>query len=264
MKWVRLVVLALFCLGVGKGLYFFREGFTLRRIQGWDRGLSVSFDEEADRALSQRYYYLGRGRQCFAFESEDQRYVLKFPRTDTHRLAFWQRVLPGGGEKQVLKTAARKRVQESLELAYEELKNPSALVAIHLGPTAETGRMLELRDSLGMRHRVPLERSSFVLQYKKPILMTAFLDALKQGDRALARKILAAFVEAVRERGERQISYRDERFIDNYGFDGKRAYHIDIGSYYKGPSPLQSSEDTLRPVRKWLAQVDPQMIEVLD
>ena len=62
------------------------------------------------------------------------------------------------------------------------------------------------------------------LQRKKPILMTEFQRALRDGRRPEAEKMLDAFVEAIAERARRGILNKDPSFIRNFGFDGERAF----------------------------------------
>jgi len=62
------------------------DGFSVARIHStlpwnpaWETApLPGEEQHELEQALSQKFHYLGCGGQCFAFSSEDERYVIKF------------------------------------------------------------------------------------------------------------------------------------------------------------------------------------------
>ena len=82
--------MVLMILGVGKGWHWIKDGFSIQRTAFPLAPIQESLvDEETRAALQQTYDYLGRGHQCYAFQSADGRYVLKLPRADRYRLPFW-------------------------------------------------------------------------------------------------------------------------------------------------------------------------------
>ena len=71
-------------------------------------------------------------------------------------------------------------------------------------------------------------------------------------------------------RSRKGIYDKDPSFLRNFGWDGKRGYQIDIGSFYRkeGKSGRQAYDqsllETLGPVCIWLDQVDPEMKRSFD
>lgn len=272
-KVVLLVFILLFCAATGQGLYHLKKGFSCRRIHSLGMAASQSWGKEVDEILTQPFYYVGRGRQCFAFASSDGQYILKFPRTDIYKIPLWARVLPFSSYRQTIEMERQCResfVLGSFALAFDHLKEQTGVIALHIGQSQEKGKILNLVDALGCKHRLPLEKVSFVLQHKHPIWSKAFSDALQANDRARAEKILNALLLIVAERAQKGILNRDRSFLRNYGFDGERAYQIDVGSFFCKPelSPdaiyQKSIRDSLDPVQEWLAQKDPDMKLYLD
>jgi hypothetical protein len=268
---IFLVFLLAFCAGVGKGLYYFKKGFSPRRIHSLEKVVAENWDQEASEALSQTFHYIGRGRQCFAFASEDGKYVVKLPRTDIYKIPLWARALSTESYREQLRADRAEReefILNSIQIAFEELKNQTALLAVHLGQSASKGKKLTLIDAIGCKHQLPLEKTSFVLQYKHPILMKAFQEALQKGDRKEAERILDAFIATVFERGEKGILNRDRSFLRNYGFDGERAYQIDVGSFFRKEELGQKEAfqksvcDSMDAVKEWLAKTDPDMLQI--
>jgi hypothetical protein len=263
-----LLCLIAVCMGFGKALHWAKKGFSIRRIAAPLHTDLEIWNKEANLAIKQPFRYLGRGRQCFAFESFDGQYVLKFPRTDIYQIPFWMRTLPFfSKQREALyssRLAREKFVLDSMRISYEELREDTGVLALHFGESPFHGHRIALIDSLGFTHHLPAHKAGFVLQAKKPILMRAFLDALRLGETAKAQRILDAFIDVVVARGKKGIWNKDESFLRNYGFDGIKGYQIDIGSFYHKADGIASIQDTMHPVRTWLAKTNPAMLAYFD
>lgn len=264
-----LLFLSFLSIGTGQGLYHFKKGFTPRRIHVLERKAADNWNSEAAQALSQTYTYIGRGRQCFAFGSADGKYVVKLLRTDIYKLPLWLRALPFPSLRQKVRTRQQLREQfvvNSMQIAFDDLQSQTGVLALHLGQSPSKGQKLHLVDAMGCKLHLPLEKTAFVLQLRQPLLMQAFQSALQKGDRAEARKILDALLAAVVERAEKGILNKDPSFFRNYGYDGRRAYQIDIGTFVRmeEPSPTQSVHYTMNPVKDWMAKTDPEMLRYLN
>lgn len=274
MKKILSILLLLFVsIYTGKALHFLKDGFSARRIHSLAYAVAEDFSDEARNALQQTYHYIGRGRQCFAFASKDDKYVLKFPRTDIYKLPLWVRALPVNAYRKKLEANHKVReafILNSFKISYEELQEQTGILAVHLGQSFSKGQFLTLVDAAKCKHRLPLESSSFVLQYKRPILMKAFSEAMQKNSLRQAEKILDALLTAIVERASHGILNRDRSFLRNYGFDGEKAYQIDVGSFFKSPhlppneAYQKSIRDSVDPVRDWLSQNSPEMIPYLN
>lgn len=271
-KLLIIILLFLFSAAIGDGLYRIKDGFSSRRIQSLPYPVAEDWGQEAKDALKQTFTYIGRGRQCFAFESEDGKYVLKFPRTDIYKTPLWAQVLPVHKYRQSIEESHKYRenfVLNSIRTSFKELKEQTALLAIHLGQSSSK-QYLHVVDAAGCKHSLPLATTSFVLQYKRPILMKAFSEAMKNGNREEAIKVLDAMLTAIQERASLGILNRDRSFLRNYGYDGNRAYQIDVGSFYRmadlslEQSKQKSIRDSLDPIHEWLSKNHPDLLPHLD
>lgn len=272
-----MIVLLIFgCAGIGKGWYWAKDGFHFLRLQVGQRGemaklrLDEMLGEEATEALGQEYRYLGRGKQCYAFESQDGRYILKLPRMDRYGLPLWLKVCNQmseglfSGYKKALEAdhPARKAfLFESFRLSLSDLQEETALLALHLEPTLPTGKEVLLKNRLRFSYRLPLDKTLFALQRKKALLVPTLQEALRRGDVNEAHRIVEAWVVLVGKRAHKGILNKDASFLRNFGYEAGRAFQIDIGSFYKGKSErrevaLRSIRETMEPVRAWMAKQD--------
>ena len=164
-KGLILLGLLFLSLGIGKGIYFLKDGFSFRRIHSLKRQECFGLDEHAKHILNQTFYYLGRGRQCFAFASSDGKYVLKFPRTDIYSTPLWAKVLPLKKYRKELESAHKEReefIRESFRISFEYLKEDTGLIAVHLGQT-EPSKALH---HAGLNSRGPFRAISPFLKWR--------------------------------------------------------------------------------------------------
>jgi hypothetical protein len=266
-----ILLLLLFCAATGKGWYFCIDGFRPARVR-CDLPAAKEIDSssaEIQQALLQKYFYLGRGRQCYAFESADGRYVLKLPRGDAFRLPLWLRA----GSFSFLDSIRESRLADkrkrfgflmnSFILASQELKTQTGILYLHLASTHHLQSVISIHDRLGRSHQLNLDRAAFALQEKKELMIPLVIRCFNQGDRKGAQKLLEAFVELVSYRAKKGIFNKDPSFRRNFGYDGSTAVQIDIGSFYR-PKDQEGSfaasfAQTMEPVDGWLGTVDPEM-----
>ena len=259
-KFFFLFLLSVFCVGVGRLWYWTTDGFRLSRIEGFDEPLpNKDLSEEAKTALSQSYSYLGRGRQCFAFQSEDGKYVIKFIRTDRYRDRFFPYFNQRRKESRVTR---KERLLSSLEISFEELREDTAIIA--MSGVSERDHEVKIIDRLGRPFLLPLEKAQFILQRKVRLFKDVFQEALLKKDRAEMAKILDQMLEVVVRIARKGIISKDGAFLKNFGFDQTRAYQIDIGSFYRKASFNTAIHASVENLRIWLSHLDPALLELLD
>ena len=270
-KLIRIVFLLALCTGIGKLWHAAKDGFQISRVRSWNVPEKYPISEEAKKALCQSYRYIGRGHQCYAFASEDGQYVLKLPRTDRYQTPFWMQFFPEKRkEKEEDVQHREKALLESFRISYEELSDQTALLAFRMGSGSENLGNLQIQDRLGRSYVLPVHQTPFLLQRKFPILMRCFESALDKGKREEAAQILDRFLEAIYDRAMRGVLNKDPSFMRNFGYDGTKAYQIDVGSFYRKEGIAgfvafhRSIKDTIGPVRQWLKMKDPDLEAHLD
>jgi len=278
-----LLILIGFCVGVGKVWYWRTNGFSVARLHGWTQTLEgVWWDEEAESIIAQDFHYLGRGRQAFAFVSNDGQYVIKFPRGDICKLPFWLRALPleKRRQRQISRKAAREQcVLQSARLAMEELKDATALIAMNFSPQTTHEKLpnkkipntcVRIIDKAGRSFQIPLATTYFILQRKKQLFRDVIEEAAARDGLVGVEKVLDDLFANILERTKKGILNRDGSFLRNYGFDEKGAYQTDVGSFYKVENEpmqavyLRSMALSVKPIRRWMKKKHPEWVEILD
>lgn len=264
LKFCIVIALVLFSALVGRTWYWAKDGFHILRIRTAFPGLENPQIDAATLAIfDQPFHYVGRGRQCYAFASQDDQYILKIPRLDRYETPLWGRVLCPSLMEDLRKDHDFRLqfILNSFQIAANEMKEATGTVYLHLHRSDHLGKKVRLTDRVKRSYTIDLDKTAFVLQEKKPLFLPAFKNAKTPEE---AQKILSAFLDAVYQRASKGILNKDGSFRRNYGYDGQRCIQIDIGSFYTQPGDPQmafekSIHETMEPFERWLREYDPQL-----
>lgn len=193
--------------------------------------------EAPPMVLTGRFQYLGRGSQCYAFAQGDT--VLKFLRFDKARVPFWKRCLGWAPEKE--KVPPFERVERSLNscaLAFQEAREETGLLAVHLNPTE--GKWGEVTLDLPFRPsvKVSLDKSRFLVQRRAIQVETLF----QQIGREEKRERIGQLFGLIARRAKKGIVNRDLNVLRNFGFAGDQPIEFDFGCYIRRGSTAWQDE----------------------
>lgn len=244
-----LVVLSLFGFA-----YLQMEGFSPNLVAGPLVTEKASpLTSEIESILSQPFHYLNKGRQCFVFESQDGKYVLKLFNQKYLRMPWYSFLFEN--KERAKRTLRRQFYEQSYEIAYRELGEE--ILYLHLGPS-EPLPLLSLKDQRHRLHVLDLTVTPFVLQKKG----TPFYEGLKaiyekEGRVGLQREI-DAYLSAISLRISKNIADADTDVEHNWGYVDGKLFHLDPGRLYyedlSDPQKLQMEwHRATRKLSKWLA-----------
>lgn len=172
--------------------------------------------------FAQPFYYLAKGQQCYAFKSQDGKWILKFfrlPRSFRYG-------------KLDLKKEDTSKFLEGLfcaKWAYETLEAETKVAYAHLQKTHHLERDVDLVDLYGTRHKINLDHLPFFLQRCGipyfPYLRSAGIEEAKN----IIRDTLLLF-----------SSLYEKGFIDcdpildkNFGIVDQEPFILDVGQLEK-------------------------------
>lgn len=255
----------------------FNEGFTIRAILSslpYDQSyryppLDPSTQEVLDTVFDKPVHYLGKGIQCYAFESSCGRYVVKFFKHKHLRPLSPLRTIPYFGKVLEGRIAAReKRIERlltSCALSYAELKEEAALLLVHLHRVPHVKRRLTLIDSLGFSHTISLDDHEFIIQRKGVTLAEAFATQ----DHAQIRLYLDSLIALIKHRLTKGIKDNDPSFVKNVAFlSPTHPFFVDIGQFTKEHiTPEDTTQDIhhrLLELRYWMTGHYPSLLSLID
>src|SRR6185295_681797 len=144
--------------------------------------VAASNVDEVLPILTQPFFFLGKGKQSFSFESADGQYVLKFLKKKELKAKDTVTILPDffltekwKAKKAKLKQKREKRLIDSFVIAAGKAPQECGFVFYHFGKTTDILPCVTLLDKRGKVAYVELDNVMFAVQKKalflKPILM---------------------------------------------------------------------------------------------
>ena len=203
----------------------------------WDvPPLTAAEKTRLDQILSQKYYYIGKGAQSYAFSSADQKYVLKFFKYKHLKPSIfseWLPPIPPFSEYRD-KQASRKMyklngVFAGYRLAYEMHKEDSGLVFIHLNKTDNLHEKVTVVDKIGLERTIDLDPIVFIVQEKAKTTRSAITELLDKSDIEGAKSYFGKIIDLYMSEYKKGIYDRDHGVMHNTGFVGDRPIHLDVG-----------------------------------
>ena len=193
-----------------------------------------------ENALDQTFTFFGSGGQCYAFLSDDKTTVLKFFKHHHMRpYTFLNRIhLPLSFDhlRNKFLNRQKKKLEDvfgSCKIAYEDLKEETGLIYLHLNPTKDLNKKLKLVDKLGIAHCIEADTTTFVMQKKAELAFEKILKQIKSGDSEEVQQSIHSLMQNILKRCKKGIKDKDTGLKRNFGFLRKDAIAIDVGSFVK-------------------------------
>ena len=212
-----------------KGFHVAR--FLLEAPDDLDRNipLDVLDKKELIPILSQPFFYLNRGAQCFVFESQDHKYVMKIfheSRPST-LVSKWKQKIKI--QKNSAKPQRAKRTGfEGCLIAYRAAREETGLLYLHLYPTKNELPKARVSDPIGRVYHLSLDRYFFVIQKKADSFEETLFKASLEGDLS---RYFQSYFSLLASRIGKGIWNEDTSLSSNFGFLGSQAIEIDFGRY---------------------------------
>lgn len=198
--------------------------------------------ENLNKIFRQKFTYIGKGAQSYAFVSSDEQFVLKFFKFKHLRPNFLLSIVPPVGPLHNWKEEKVKRKEEKLNnvfngyrLAWEVHRQSAGLVYIHLNKTDDLNQTVQLKDKIGFNWIVDLDSVNFVLQKRADTSRKVIYGLLQEGKVEEAKKRICKIFNLYLEEYNKEIFDHDHGVMHNTGFVGDDPIHLDVGKLYKDP-----------------------------
>lgn len=232
-------------------LYFFTIGdyretdeFSLANVRPrhsydpkWDvHPISSAEESNIHSILNQKFKYSGCGHQIHVFYSQDNKYVLKLVKQYLYNVPRWVRYLvPPFLSYRIHKMNSRMHKLDrdftSYQIAFDRLKEETALKFVHLNHKDNFHHIVTLIDNSGVEHRVDLHDYVFVLQDVAVLVCPTLEDHMARGDITGAKAAIDSLLELLYARCKMKIHDSHPNFKKNFAFLNNRAIEIDVGRF---------------------------------
>lgn len=246
LRLIGVFIAILLLYGLGRLYFHLTAGFTIANITSdfafqpqWEvRPLLATEQTEFDHAIDQPYHYLGKGCQSYVFLSEDGQYVVKFFKYQRYRLQPWLIYFPPlpaivqyRREKIEKKWKKVNHFVQSWKVAFENLKEETGLVFVHLNKTDHLKKQLSIYDKMGQKHTVDLDQMEFCVQRKADLLCDVLLEFKAAGDLARAQELIHRLLTMILSEYARGLADNDHALMQNTGVAQGKPLHIDVGQF---------------------------------
>jgi hypothetical protein len=272
------ILIVLLCLALGRFYDWVTDGFTINNITSefaYREGLSpIGISEiPIDEILSQKFTFLAKGGQTYAFLSADGKHVLKLIKQKhlkpsrlekiIFRFSFFENI------KQKKEERLKRRIESllgSILISHEHLGDKTGLEYLHLSPTKQLHRTAQIVDKIGISYLIDLDRMEFMVQKKGDLLSTRINQLQEKKDFAGIQKVLKQTEDLLLLCIDRGIDDIDiHNFFNNVGFINEDAFIIDVGPFFKNeklkdPSfYLQAKELRIHMLHDWFRTSYPEL-----
>lgn len=232
--------------GGGRLYYAVTGGFTMGNIasglpynEKWAvRPLHDDEKGEVEKAVGQRYTYLGKGCQAYVFLSADGNYVIKFFKFQRFRPQMWINLftfIPFVDDYQKGKIEEKNNklnnVFISWKIAFEKLPEETGVIYVHLNKTNELGKTLAIQDKMGLTHEVDLDSTEFLIQKRATMLCPAVDQFVEQGNIPEAELLIDRLLAMLLMEYARGYADNDHALMQNTGVIDGYPVHIDVGQF---------------------------------
>jgi hypothetical protein len=287
-KWIKnsltLIGICLSAVLLKQFCYSKTDGFAIYKIQSsfhfhpeWETD-PISSHQQAEilKILDQPFYYLAKGAQAYVFVSKDKQTVIKFFRL-YHLIAprlLTSLCLPVPLMTYKLRKILQKRQEldkdfQSYKIAFQEMKEETGLLFLHLNKTNVLNKQLTIYDKIGIPHKLDLDKMEFLVQ-KKAMLVYPAIEQMMQSDGSETTKLaISNLIKLLFQRCQKGIFDKDPDLNTNFGFIGQSPVQIDIGRFRRQEElkPLDEYRDEILRItdhfRQWLDSKYPVLSEHL-
>jgi hypothetical protein len=201
----------------------------------WDFTSDQAEKDWLNSVLSQKFTWLGQGRQTFAFVSEDQRYVLKifkFQKIKPNTLSVLSKLpfLSKYYENQEnLRQIRFDRLFEGYRVANCFDRDNCGLHYVHLNRSSNLKKWVALTDRLGFKHDIDMDTVIFAIQDKGRMTKEVLAELLNKNDLIQAKMRIAQILELYVSEYKKGVVDMDHGVLHNTGFVENRAIRLDLG-----------------------------------
>ncbi|WP_068470384.1 hypothetical protein [Candidatus Protochlamydia phocaeensis] len=280
---LSLLIAALY--GAGRLYFHLTGGFTLANISSdfsfnpeWEvRPLAKEEKERLTQALDQPYYYLGKGCQSYVFLSKDGRYVIKFFKYQRFRMQPWLVYFPPlpaivkyREEKMEKKWGKLDSFVKSWKVAFENLRDETGLIFVHLNKTTDLQKRLTIYDKIGYSHQIDLDQMEFCIQNRAYMLCDVLLELKEKGDLQGAKQLINDLLGLILSEYHRGLADNDHALMQNTGVAQGKPIHIDVGQFVqneaiKNPTVYHQELYTkMYKFKLWLKDSYPELADFLE
>lgn len=229
--------------------------------------LALEEQKIVDAVLSQKFTYLARGSQAFAFVSEDNQYVLKLFKQHKwhpgHILGYIPLPFNPYYKKYLARQGKQQAVLSSCKAALLHVKEDTGVLYAHLNPTPLRVAKVNLIDKHGKSWVLDLGKSCFLVQKKADLFYPHIQSLMAKDDVEGAKYAITSILKLLDRFIDLGVFENNAILRKNFGFINNEAMQFDIGKFKFDPS-RKPDKSEIRVIsknfHKWIGKNYPELL----
>ena len=238
----------------------------------WEVKLTSDHDSFFYTVSQQPLYWLGRGMQVVVFQTQDEKYVVKFfqmsrlkdPATNSFVKNLISKETKEHKEDRI---SHREEIFRSSKICFEELQDETGIVYVHLNRTQNKLFGIKLIDKFGQSHRIRGDNACFVVQRRGSYLIPTICKLMDTMQVEKAKRRVDQVFDLLVSVARKGFVDADDALIrnNNLGFTEDRAIYIDTGHLARAENldvcerMKYEFQVRLDPLQKWLNVAYPEL-----
>jgi hypothetical protein len=238
----------------------------------WDVKLTADHDSFFYTVSQQPLYWLGRGMQVVVFQTQDEKYVVKFFQMSRLKEPSSNSFVKNLVSKETKehkndRISHREEIFKSSKICFEELQDETGIVYVHLNKTQNKLFGIKLVDKFGQSHRIRGDNTSFVVQRRGTYLIPTICQLMDTKQLEGAKRRIDQVFDLLLSVARKGFADGDDALIrnNNLGFTEDRAIYIDTGHLARAENldvyerMKYEFQVRLDPLQKWLNVAYPEL-----
>jgi hypothetical protein len=138
-------------------------------------------------------------------------------------------------KKMLEKKIALTKTFRSYKIAYEELKQETGIVFLHLNKSDTLKHKLTILDNLSIAHQLDLDQMEFLVQKRADLFFPHFESTIQEKGLDGAKQIISDLVHFLTRRNQKGIFDKDPDIETNFAFLNDQIVQIDVGRFSLDP-----------------------------
>jgi hypothetical protein len=120
---------------------------------------------------------------------------------------------------------------KSWKVAFENLKEETGLIFVHLNKTNNLHKQMTIYDKMGRKHQIDLDQMEFCVQSRADMLCDTLLKYKEQNQHQESKALIVNLLNLILSEYNRGLADNDHALMQNTGVVNGKPIHIDVGQF---------------------------------
>ena len=229
---------------------------------------SAEKKKELDAIFSQTFTFFAKCNYTYLFLSEDHKYIIKFLKRDAFDPKSWLAYIPVSfnpyHQDYNQKCEEKSKIFLAFKMAFNEFKEETSLVYMHIDTITQLHRRLAIVDREGKRYKVDVDKTNFYIEKRAQLLCPKIADLMRNKEEERAKQLITSVFAHVNFLVRRGFFDPELTLCKNLGVIEDKVVQLAIGKLYPVTNGCTQLTQGLNSLRSWLERNYPELLSHFD